>query len=86
MYIFKIHVLHKWKYIYEEFERKFLGEVCLDYNEAYRICEECGAAQELNYNFESFYWSNINKCEKEILNNKIILKDGMLVLKNKSKK
>jgi|GEM_PF-1949058 len=38
--------IHKWKYVYDVFDDKFLGETCPQFVKKFRICEKCGVAQE----------------------------------------
>ena len=68
-------LFHKWDYIYDYGYRYFLGEPIKYYYKAFKVCRKCGKVKRT--------WSltTLSNEEKEILLSKLVIENGMEVIK-----
>ena len=71
--LFKNSCPHDWKEVYEEESYRFLGERCVRLEPRFRICQECGKAQECCYIIgeEPDWEKTLNDCETKVPLSKI---------------
>ncbi len=84
MNIFGIH-FHNYEKIYKITNYKFLDEEVNELTPTdYRICKECGVAQEYFYDSQGGTWDDVPEIRTKILKSKIYRDDGNLMLNIKS--
>jgi len=72
-----MHIFHKWKYIYELKDYKFLGNRLKYKKRLFRECSVCGKIQERVVGIFSDFWVTLTDEEtaivtKELINGKLI--------------
>lgn len=62
---------HKWEKIYKPFKTTIEDMEYTKYYDEYRMCKKCGVVERLGYDFESSFWSKLDKCAAKIIKDKI---------------
>lgn len=61
---------HKWDYLEEPIDDKFLGVEYTRYWNRFRVCIKCNKCQEYDFDSMGGSWRTLNECEVKILKSK----------------
>ena len=67
---------HKWDYVYDVYKRSFLGEEVENKYVHFRICKDCGKAQEFVGCSVGSFWCTLTDAEAEVLKRKMVRRGG----------
>lgn len=70
----KWYEFHNWEEIYQPYERTFMGEICVEEYEPYKICKKCGVGYNQRWDEE------LSACQSKVLKSKITRVNGRLEL------
>ncbi len=81
MYLFGIHILHRWVGIYIEENEEFMGNTLPKFTPtSYRFCKECKKVQKYFYVSQGGYYETLSKEKQKIIIEKIFKKNDHYLL------